>query len=175
MNHEISRWETLNSRNAADCDSQPRYPFGPGYGFDAERHAQTQSPEKLAGKAGNCVVHPVPPVAAASALRGAGDDGRRAAGIGEREAMTNTDTRLAGYKARLLRLEDKKREAAEDIKEVKKEMKGAGLSKAEIAGVVLAVKREFESDERKATRTLAEEIADMLAASGDAPLFGAAA
>ena len=88
--------------------------------------------------------------------------------------MTNTDTRLASYKGRLLRLESEKREAAEDIKELRKEMKGAGLSKAEIAGVVLAVKREFESEDKKAARTAAEEIADMLAGEG-VPLFAGAA
>lgn len=89
--------------------------------------------------------------------------------------MTNTDTRLAAYKARLMNLETARRENAEDRRELRKEMLGAGVSKTEVAGVLLAVKREFESADRKAARTAAEEVADMLGASGSAPLFGAAA
>lgn len=87
----------------------------------------------------------------------------------------NVDQRLAAFKTRALRIETEKREAAEDLKELRKEMKGVGLSKSEIAGVMLAVRREFESEDKRAARTAAEEVADMLAASGDAPLFGAAA
>lgn len=88
--------------------------------------------------------------------------------------MTNVDTRLAGYHDRALRLETSKREVAEDLKELRKEMKGTGLSKTEVAGVFLAVKRSFESDDRKAARTAEEEVAAMLAREG-LGLFAAAA
>jgi uncharacterized protein (UPF0335 family) len=89
--------------------------------------------------------------------------------------MSNVDPKLASFKARLLNLETEKRARSEDIADLKKEAKSAGLSKEEIAGFVLAVRREFETADKKASRTAAEEVADMLAASGDAPLFGRAA
>lgn len=89
--------------------------------------------------------------------------------------MSNVDQRLQSYRDRLLRLESEKRERTTDITELRKEMKGSGLSKAEIAGIVLAVRREFESADKKAARTEAELVADQLALSGTAPLFGAAA
>lgn len=87
--------------------------------------------------------------------------------------MSNVDPKLSAYYARVLRLETEKREAAEGLADLGKEMKANGLSADEIAGVKLAVKRSFESAEKAAKRTAAEEVADMLAASGTAPLFAA--
>ena len=87
--------------------------------------------------------------------------------------MTNIDTRLASYKARAIQIETSKREAAEDLKELRKEMKSNEITKDEIGGVFLAVKRHFESEEKKATRTAQEAVADMLASEGVA-LFAAA-
>lgn len=89
--------------------------------------------------------------------------------------MTGHNGELASYRDRWLRIEMEKRERSEDLRELKKEMLGAGVSKDEVAGVALAVRREFESADRRAKRTEAERIADELAASGAAPLFGAAA
>ncbi len=89
--------------------------------------------------------------------------------------MTNADTKLIAFRDRLTALEQTKRNAAEDGREIVKEMKSLGLSKAEISGVKLAVRRSFESADKAASRTEAEQIADQLALSGDAPLFGAAA
>ena len=88
--------------------------------------------------------------------------------------MTNTDPRLASYRDRLLRLETERRENAEDTKELTQEMRKAGLSKSDIRGIKLAIARTFESEDQRADRAAAEAVADMLAASGTAPLFAAA-
>lgn len=89
--------------------------------------------------------------------------------------MTNVDQKLAAYHARMLNLETEKRERGADIRDLRKEMKSNGLSKDEIAGITLAVRRSFESADAAAARTAAQEVADMLGASGDAPLFERAA
>lgn len=86
--------------------------------------------------------------------------------------MTNVDQRLASYRDRVLRLESEKREAADMLKDIRKEMKSNGLGADEIAGIFLAVKRSFESSDKAAKRTAAEHVADMLALEG-APLFSA--
>lgn len=89
--------------------------------------------------------------------------------------MTNVHQKLAAYRDRWLDLEGEKRDRAEDIKQLRTEMASNRCSKDEIAGVALDVKRQFETPERRAKRTAAEHIADMLGASGDAPLFERAA
>lgn len=88
--------------------------------------------------------------------------------------MSNADPKLVSIRDRRFNLEERRREVVEDIKELKKEAKGVGLSKAEVAGIELDVKRKFESAEKKAARTEAEEVADSLALSGGAPLFESA-
>ena len=81
-------------------------------------------------------------------------------------------TRL--YFDRVLRLETEKRERAVDIREVKAEMKSAGLGPDEIAGVMLAVRQSFEDADKKAKRTAAEDVADALSSFADSPLGAAA-
>ncbi len=88
--------------------------------------------------------------------------------------MSNVDERLVAYKRRLLALTEEKQRVAEDISELNKEMKGVGVSKDEAAGVKLAVKRSFETADKKATRITAEEIADSLGDYADMPLGKAA-
>ncbi len=88
--------------------------------------------------------------------------------------MSNVDQRLVEYKRRLLTLTEEKQRIAEDISELNKEMKSHGVSKDEAAGVKLAVKRSFETADRKATRLTAEEIADSLGEFADMPLGKAA-
>jgi hypothetical protein len=85
--------------------------------------------------------------------------------------MSNTNAPLLAFKNKVLEIETRKREAAEDMRDLRTEMKSAGVAPHEIAGIMLAVRRSFESDEKTAKRTAAEEVADMLGASGDAPLF----
>lgn len=88
--------------------------------------------------------------------------------------MTNTDPRLTSYRERIARLEQDRRQAAEDIKEIKAEMRSTGITPAEIKGVMMAVRRGFWSAAQRADHEAAVAVADMLAAEG-APLFGAAA
>lgn len=87
---------------------------------------------------------------------------------------TNTDTRAIAFKERLTRLETEKRNLAEDIKDLGKEMKGVGMSADEVAGVKLAVRRSFESDEKRAKRETVEEFAASLGGFRDSPLGAAA-
>ncbi len=89
--------------------------------------------------------------------------------------MSNVDPKLIAFRNRLINVAEAKQIAAEDAREITKEMKSIGLDKDEIAGVKLAVRRHFESADKAAARTAAELVADELALSGDAPLFGAAA
>lgn len=88
--------------------------------------------------------------------------------------MTNTDTRAAAFLTRLTKLETEKRYLSEDIRELAKEMKGIGMSADEIAGVKLAVRRSFESDEKRVKRETAEEFAASLGGLRDSPLGNAA-
>ncbi len=88
--------------------------------------------------------------------------------------MTNTDQRLTSYRDRAIRLETEKRNLAEDLKELWKEAKGNGVSKDEIAGAKLSVKRHFEDDEKRAKRVTAEEVAASLGEFASSPLGGAA-
>ena len=84
------------------------------------------------------------------------------------ETMTNVDPKLAGFTARGFQIAEKRREASEDLKDLRQEMKGAGLSEAEVDGVMLAIRRQGESDKRKARREAAEDVFTTL------PLFSAA-
>lgn len=87
---------------------------------------------------------------------------------------TNTDERAAGYLARLIRLESDKREIAEDQREIAKEMKSSGMTKVEIAGVKLRLRRHFEDDDKREFRESVEEFAESLGALRDLPLGVAA-
>jgi uncharacterized protein (UPF0335 family) len=84
--------------------------------------------------------------------------------------LNNTDSRLGSFRDRIIRLETERRERAEDIKEVYTEMKGRAHTKAEIAGVKLAVKRSFETDAKLRDRLDAEEVAASLGDFGKLPL-----
>ncbi len=88
--------------------------------------------------------------------------------------MKNTDTKLGSFLDRIIRLETERRERAEDIKEIYVEMKGRDLTKAEIAGVRLAVKRSFETDAKLQARLSAEEVAASLGHLLGTPLADAA-
>jgi uncharacterized protein (UPF0335 family) len=88
--------------------------------------------------------------------------------------MTNVDTRAQAFLERLTRLETEKRNLSEDIKDLAKEMKGVGMGPDEIAGIKLAVRRSFETDEKRAKRQTVEEFASSLGAFGDSPLGQAA-
>ena len=88
--------------------------------------------------------------------------------------MTNTDEKAAAFLARLIRLEEEKRENAEDRKEVLTEMKSAHLLAEEIDGVKLAVKRHFETDAKRVKRESAESFAEALGPYRDTPLGAAA-
>lgn len=89
--------------------------------------------------------------------------------------MSNIDPKLKSYRDRAYTLDKEKREIAEAMRNLRKEMKeNGGLSKSEVNGVFLWVKQENESEEKKADRNAAQEVADMLALAG-APLFQAAA
>ena len=76
--------------------------------------------------------------------------------------MSNLDPRLLAYRRRLIELEDSKRIALEDIKELRQEYRSKGLTSDEIRGVSLSVRRHFEDADKKVHRTKAEEIADAL-------------
>ena len=82
--------------------------------------------------------------------------------------ISNTDPRLQSYRDRLIRLEQERRDRAEDIREVGKEMKGAGLLAEEIAAIKILVKRHFEDDSKRAKRERIEEtVEDIAAKLGD--------
>jgi uncharacterized protein (UPF0335 family) len=88
--------------------------------------------------------------------------------------MSNVDTRMKSFFDRSVRLEQEKRDIAESQKDLVKEMKGVGFGADEIAGIKLAVKRHFESQEKKAKRESAESIASALGDFVDLPLGAAA-
>ena len=88
--------------------------------------------------------------------------------------MSNVDTRALAFKDRLTRLEEERRNLADDVKDLAKEMAGVGLSKDEIAGIKLAVRRSFETDEKRAKRITVEEFAESLGSMRDLPLGMAA-
>jgi uncharacterized protein (UPF0335 family) len=88
--------------------------------------------------------------------------------------MKNTNSQLGSFRDRIIRLETERRERAEDIKEIYVEMKGHDLTKAEIAGVKLAVKRSFETDDKLQARLSAEEVAASLGDYVGLPLGRAA-
>jgi uncharacterized protein (UPF0335 family) len=88
--------------------------------------------------------------------------------------MTNVDTRAQAFLNRLTKLEQEKRNLSEDIKDLSKEMKGVGMSADEIAGVKLAVRRSFETDEKRAKRETVEEFAASLGDFADLPMGRAA-
>lgn len=87
--------------------------------------------------------------------------------------MGNTD-RAAAFLARLINLEQEKRDNATDRKEIGVEMKAAELEKAEIAGIKLAVRRHFEEDAARQFRESVEEFAEALGGFKDTPLGEAA-
>ena len=84
--------------------------------------------------------------------------------------MTNTDEKAAAFLARLIRLEEEKRQNAEDRADVLTEMKSAHLLKEEVAGIKLAVRRHFETDDKRKFRESAEEFAESLGDFKDTPL-----
>lgn len=88
--------------------------------------------------------------------------------------MSNIDTKTKSFFDRLLNLESERRDVAESIKDLAKGMKGVGLSKDEIAGIKLAVKRRFESEEKRAARESAEAVAEALGGFADTELGSAA-
>lgn len=88
--------------------------------------------------------------------------------------MSNIDPKLKSYRDRAFSIDKVKRDAAEDMRELRKEMKANGLRKSEIDGVFLWIKQEHESEEKLADRSAAQEVADILKLAG-APLFAAAA
>lgn len=88
--------------------------------------------------------------------------------------MSNVDSRTKAFFDRMVRLETEKREIAESVRDLAKEMKGVGLLAEEIAGIKLAVKRHFETEDKKATRESAEAVADALGDFKDTGLGAAA-
>lgn len=76
---------------------------------------------------------------------------------------SNVDPRHKAFFDRLRNVETQKRDAADDAKDLAAEMKNKGVTPDEIAGIKLAVKRAFESTEKKAKREAAEHVADQLA------------
>ena len=88
--------------------------------------------------------------------------------------MTNTDERAASFLTRLIAREEGKRGGADDRADRLTEMKSAHLLKEEVAGIKLAVRRHFESQEKRVFRVSAEEFAESLGELRDAPLGTAA-
>lgn len=88
--------------------------------------------------------------------------------------MSNVDGKTKSFFDRMLRLETEKREIAESMRDLAKEMKGVGFSKEDIAGIKLAVKRHFETDEKRVSRETAESVAEALGDFKDSPLGSSA-
>lgn len=84
------------------------------------------------------------------------------------------DAKLERFFKRRLRLEEAKREVSDDIKDLKKEMKGVGLLPAEMKGIELKVGREFEAEAKRVLRVEAEDVAESLGQLADTPLGKAA-
>lgn len=78
------------------------------------------------------------------------------------------------FRDRLISLEQEARDGASARADLRVEMKSAGLSKADIAGIKLAVRRHFETSEQRAERESAEEIATALGEFAFSPLGAAA-
>jgi hypothetical protein len=93
---------------------------------------------------------------------------------GAKGSMTNTDERAASFRMRLINIEEERRARMEDAKEIAIEMKQADLTKAEIVGIKLSVKRHFETLEKKLLRETAESFAAALGDFADMPLGRAA-
>jgi hypothetical protein len=87
---------------------------------------------------------------------------------------TNTDEKAQAFLARLIRLEQERRDNATDRAELLVEMKAADLLKEEIAGIKLAVKRHFEEPEKRELRESAEQFAEALGEFAATPLGDAA-
>ncbi len=88
--------------------------------------------------------------------------------------MSNVDGKTKSFFDRMLRLETEKREIAESMRDLAKEMKGVGFNKEDIAGIKLAVKRHFETDEKRVSRETAESIAEALGDFKDTSIGAAA-
>lgn len=88
--------------------------------------------------------------------------------------MSNVDGKTKAFCDRMVRMETEKRDLAESVRDLAKEMKGVGLGPDEIAGIKLAVKRHFETEEARAKRESAESVADALGDFKDSPLGAAA-
>jgi hypothetical protein len=86
----------------------------------------------------------------------------------------NTDERAHTFKERLIRLEQERLDNAEAKKDLGAEMKSANLLKEEIAGIKLAVKRHFETQEKREFRESVESFAEALGDFKDLPLGAAA-
>ena len=71
--------------------------------------------------------------------------------------MTN-DNKAHTFKARLIRLEQERLDNLEAKKDLASEMKSQNLLKEEIAGIKLAVKRHFETQEKKEFRESVESF-----------------
>ena len=78
------------------------------------------------------------------------------------------------YRDRLIRILEAQRETQEDAKELSVEMKAAGLSRVEIAGVKLSAQRHFENSDRRVLRESVEQFAASLGEFGATPLGAAA-
>lgn len=87
--------------------------------------------------------------------------------------MTNDD-KAQTFKARLIRIEQERLDNAEAKKDLASEMKSQHLLKEEIAGIKLAVKRHFETSEKKTFRESVESFAEALGDFRDSPLGVAA-
>lgn len=87
--------------------------------------------------------------------------------------MTN-DNKAHTFKARLIRLEQERLDNLEAKKDLGAEMKSQNLLKEEIAGIKLAVKRHFETQEKKEFRESVESFAEALGDFGSSPLGSAA-
>lgn len=88
--------------------------------------------------------------------------------------ISNTDERASSIRDRLIKLEIDKPECAEDIRELFIEAKSAGLLKEEIAGIKLAVRRHFETQDKRIFRESVESFAAALGPMSDTPLGTAA-
>lgn len=80
---------------------------------------------------------------------------------------------LARFRDRLVNLEQEARDIASSRADLKVEMKSAGLSKTDIAGIKLAVRRHFESPEAREDRQSAEAVAEALGVLVGTPLADA--
>jgi hypothetical protein len=88
--------------------------------------------------------------------------------------MTNYDEKSIRFRDRLIRLEQERLDNVEAKKDLAAEMKDQKLLKEEIAGIKLAVKRHFETTEKKTYRESVESFAESLGSFRDSPLGAAA-